>query len=172
MTEEWRPAPGLEGRYWVSNTGRFRNAHGRVLTNQYDRYGYRVVYARLADQKKHCIRVHRLVALAFVPNPENKPEVNHVDGNKANPSADNLEWVTDSENKYHAFQSGLTLKTSDRPVEQYREGVCIAWYHSLTEASRQTGLGLSNISMAVCGRTKTAGGYEWRYADNRKEITE
>lgn len=114
MREIWAPVPvaGFEHIYDVSNLGRLRRGlsapfttrapAGRISKARPTQSGYRVVGF---DGKK--FRVHRLVAMAFIPNPENKPIVNHLDGTRANNVVTNLEWATKSENALHAYANGL-----------------------------------------------------------------
>lgn len=107
--EKWRPVPKLEESFEVSNFSRVRNKNtGTILNPQMG--GSKYMFFMLYD-KKTKIRVkkylHRLVALCFVPNPYKCHEVNHIDGNKMNNAADNLEWVTPSQNQLHAIQTGL-----------------------------------------------------------------
>jgi hypothetical protein len=116
MKEVWKDIEGYEGRYLISNQGRvkslgfFSNPLGfsiwvkriKFLNLHIDRYGY--VYVSLSKNKhRRSFKVHRLVAQAFILNSENKPQINHRDGNKQNNCVDNLEWVTQSENNWHAF---------------------------------------------------------------------
>lgn len=163
MEELWKPVPEYEGYYEVSNLGRIRNTRtGRTLKGHPDTKGYPCFWPKI-NGRRRCLRIHRCVALAFSPNPDNKPEVNHRDGDKKNPTADNLEWVTSRENHLHAHRTGLVPKTSDRPVIQKKDGLTIAEYPSLSEAARRTGVGLSNISMNIGGYSKTAGGYTWEH---------
>ena len=99
--EKW--VPSVHPDYKVSNYGRVMQWRKRlVLKQSTNKDGYKCV--RLAGQT---YRVHRLVAMAFIPNPENKPQVNHIDGNKQNNNLNNLEWVTNQENVQHAFKIGL-----------------------------------------------------------------
>ena len=108
--EIWLDIEGYEGRYLVSNFGRVKSLITNKILNQYkDRYGYLRVILSLNGKQKIYL-VHRLVAKAFIPNPENKLEVNHKDGNKENNHVDNLEWVTSKENVKHAYKMGLRDK--------------------------------------------------------------
>lgn len=124
MREVWKPIEGYEGLYEVSNFGRIKSLRRDVaIPNQRlgtvgyrtyperikpcvkNRYGYYQVTLS-KEAKSRTFRVHRLVALAFIPNPDNKPYINHIDGNKKNNRIENLEWCTASENNWHA---GLVL---------------------------------------------------------------
>lgn len=106
--EEWRAIAGYEGLYEVSNLGRVRSLkywggnRVAILKQATSKRGYKKI--ALTSEKKTFL-IHRLVAQAFIPNPENKPEVNHIDGNKQNNCVNNLEWVTGSENNIHAVYS-------------------------------------------------------------------
>ena len=112
--EVWANVAGYEGRYQVSDLGRVRSVqdnHGnyRVRHKAMSRsatVGYLYVKLFIKDKMVN-VPVHRLVAKAFVPNPRNKPMVNHVDGNKRNNKAGNLQWATCSENHAHAYRTGL-----------------------------------------------------------------
>lgn len=116
MSENWKPVKDYEGIYEVSDTGLVRSLDRvdslkrfkrGVLKSPYDNgRGYLCVNLK-AKGKQAQKTVHRLVAQAFIPNPDNLPEVNHIDGNKKNNHVSNLEWCTVSENKKHAFKKGL-----------------------------------------------------------------
>jgi len=105
MFEEWRDIAGYENLYQVSNFGQVRHTQriGKPIKQSMIRNGYMKLLL-CKDNKTKTVMVHRLVALAFVENPENKAEVNHKDGNKKNNSVDNLEWMTRSENLKHRYQ--------------------------------------------------------------------
>ena len=110
-SEEWRDVKGYEGRYFVSNLGRvksFTRKHFRLLVPQIKWTGYATVsLSAFPAGRVKTVFIHRLVAQAFIPNPNNKPYVNHKDGNKQNNCVDNLEWVTTEENNRHARENGL-----------------------------------------------------------------
>ena len=101
--EVWKDIDGYFGKYQISSWGRVRNAEtGRILVPYRNKKGYLKIAFSVGNTstKKH--RINRLVAIAFIPNPDNLPQVNHKDGNKENNSVTNLEWVSDSANKKHA----------------------------------------------------------------------
>lgn len=119
MIEEWRPAVGYEDRYAVSNFGRVRNHKGLVMKQSKHRDGY--LWIGLASKTNpYNVSIHRLVAKTFIPNPENKPQVNHKDGNKVNNRVDNLEWVTPSENVRHAYAKGLISDKSPEGLQNIK----------------------------------------------------
>lgn len=106
MKETWKPVKGYEN-YFVSDLGRVKTKQGRYKKINYGicKYGYLDLWK---DNKSKRFRVHRLVAEQFVPNPYNKEQVNHIDGNKKNNQANNLEWVTPKENIQHAINNNLS----------------------------------------------------------------
>ena len=109
--EQWRDVVGFEGLYQISNFGRvnsLRWAGGRIMCPKLSNFGYPCL-TLFKDGRKYFTAVHILVARAFVPNPDNKPIVHHKDNDPGNCRADNLEWVTYSENEYRAFQSGRKI---------------------------------------------------------------
>lgn len=120
MIEEWRDIQGYEGLYQVSNLGRVKSLERKVKGgwNNTRTVGERILkpcvnvegYPKVSLCKEGAIRrfpIHRIVAQAFIPNPDGKPEINHIDGCKENNSVSNLEWVTRSENELHAWRTGL-----------------------------------------------------------------
>ena len=176
MQEIWKDVKGYEGLYQVSNLGRVRsfikcNAHPntpRIMKLHLNRKGY--VKCHFFNK---LVSVHRLVAEAFISNPENKPQVNHKDGNKLNNCFNNLEWATNSENQIHANASGLNdnrkkahkQKVCKRVSQFDLEMNCVGSYESTASAARITGVNQSAIS-SCCRKQygfKTAGGYIWRY---------
>lgn len=127
--EVWKAIAGFEGLYEVSNFGRVRRifCYGRPYIRpckpKITKDGY-FESTLVKNNKPKCIRTHRLVAQAFCENPENKLEVNHIDGNKLNNHASNLEWCTSSENQKHAYKLGLQ-KVSGGAISNRKKVRCI-----------------------------------------------
>ena len=124
--------------------------------------------------RKHCL-VHRLVAQAFIPNPENRPQVNHIDGDKHNNRVDNLEWNSVKENQIHAWKTGLKEKTrkvsakekSKKTLQYDLQGNLIKEWSSVIEASKELNINKGTIANCCRGEKhyNTAGGYIWRYKE-------
>ena len=141
--EKWRDIPGYEGFYQVSDLGNIRSIRFNKIRNMksWDSHGYRAVELCM-NNNRYTVGVHRLVALTFIPNPENKPEVNHKDRNKSNNNVENLEWVTQSENVAHAYRHGVEPRPTHQNQPFQKEILDIIEnkkYFSIREASRQTG---------------------------------
>ena len=141
--KEWRDIPGSESFYQVSNLGNVRSIRFNKVRNMksWDSHGYRAVELCI-NNNRYTVRVHQLVALAFIPNPENKPEVNHKDRNRSNNNVENLEWVTQSENVAHAYRNGVKPRPTYQNQPLQKEILDIIEnkkYVAIREASRQTG---------------------------------
>ena len=166
MSEEWRDIEDYECLYQVSNLGRVKSLKfnkERILKPGMDRGGYLQVGLH-AGGKRKVLTVHRLVASAFVPNPDNKPEVNHVDEDKSNNRACNLEWLTRKQNINHGTRNERSAKNRSKPVDQYTlDGKFVKTWASTMEVGRQTGFHQSNIGAAARGELKTAHGFIWKY---------
>lgn len=107
--EEWKEIPDYENIYSISDLGNVKSTYSnKILKPSSDRYGY-VRFSATKNKKQKTLRIHRLVAELFIPNPLNLPQVNHIDGNKLNCAKSNLEWTTDSDNKLHAYANGLMI---------------------------------------------------------------
>ncbi len=145
--------------YYVSDLGRFKNSKGIIMENYKPHHsGY--IYLRVNKEK---YALHRLVAFAFLDNPENKPFVNHIDGNKTNNKLENLEFVTVQENCLHSAQTGLT-KFYKRKIGQYNfENQLIKEYNSIKVAIDETNI--KSIKEMLYGHQKHAGGFIWKYLD-------
>ena len=131
-----------------------------------DKDGYPMVTIRNDDRKEVTRFVHRLVAITFIPNPDNKPQVNHINGNKLDSRATNLEWVTNKENFLHAVSTGLNVGYMNhdisKPIVQLKDGIVVHRYSSINDV-RHYGYDVSNVNKCLKGRSKTYKGYTWRY---------
>lgn len=193
MEEVWKDIKGYEGIYQVSNLGRIKSFkrksinEGLILKPHEIRLGY--LQVTLYDKNKRKIfLVHRLVAMTFIPNPQNKPEINHKDGNSSNNKVSNLEWCTHQENIQHAWDNGLQVVTEkqkecgrkyakinfelstkkiQKKVRQYDlNNNFIKEWDCMNEAERQLKICNGKISACCKGKRNKAGGFKWRYAEN------
>lgn len=151
--EEWKDIEGYEGIYQVSDTGKVRvKRTGLIRSLVLGKTGYYKVSLKAGHSKT--IDVHRLVATAFIPNPEGKKEVNHINGIKTDNRAENLEWVTRNENTAHAIKTGLwNPKEGKRiriPVIAINESDGTAEsFSSMKDASKKLGINPGSISHSV-----------------------
>jgi hypothetical protein len=182
--EIWKNVVGLEDSYMVSNLGRVKSKERTIQQNS--RWGTKIdkpypekllnpqtnrnyLYVNANGNKT----IHRMVAKAFIPNPEIKPEINHINGVKTDNRLENLEWVTRSENAIHAVKTGLTVikKGSERsdstPISQFDlDGNWIRDWESQHQVERETGLQQSNINHVLKGRLKKSQGFIWKYKES------
>ena len=208
--EIWKDIPNYVGLYQASNLGNIRSLDKFSLTNNRFNKMKRKVKGRILkphlnkrtgylqvilsnDKNKKIWLVHRLIALTFIPNLENKEQVNHIDGNKHNNNVENLEWVTCSENMKHAFKTNLNHSNfkvqsginhhfygkhhSNEAKEKSRINHCkkiiqydknynlIKIWKSIQEVEKNLNINNGNISECCRGKRKSAGGYIWRYAN-------
>lgn len=193
MEEIWKPIRE-SSNYLVSNLGRVYsvkrrdrlgryNGSGVYLKTTSDKDGYRQVNPRI-DNKNVTLKVHRLVAQAFIPNPENKPQVNHKNGIKTDNRVENLEWATQSENIKHTYDSlgrvsekrgkKLSKETIDKIKKTLGHNsthygykvLCIETgqvFKSAAAAARFLGLTRNRVSYSCRNCTKTSGGFHWKY---------
>ena len=184
--ELWKPVVDYEGLYEVSNYGRIRSLdkhanqtntgprrinrttfyHGKILKPfTFSKTGYLgIELNHNSIAKKHL--VHRLVAAAFIPNPNNLPQVNHKDENKSNNHVDNLEWCTRQYNNAYGTARQRQAATLFKGVIQINKdtGKIIQEFCSITDAAKSTGTNRVKIGCVCRGTRKTAGGYVWKYA--------
>jgi hypothetical protein len=157
----------IDGCVYSKKNYGLKKLQGAIKPNGYVKVCFR------KDGKNCNALVHRLVAETFISNPENKPYVNHKNGIKTDNRVENLEWVTDSENKYHSYRvlknkgpwAGKFGKDSQRAkiVLQIKDGEVIAEFYGTYEAMRKTGIHNSQICECCNGKHKTAHGYQWKY---------
>ena len=177
MITEWRPVKGYEGLYIVSNMGEVKSLPRKVIMNDKGKEieafrpgvllkqcvtnsGYKQVHLYRNGVGKP-IQVHRLVAMAFIPNPLDLPQVNHKDENRLNNRVENLEWCSAKYNGSYGKRPSKYM----RKVSQYTiSGVKVATYESLADAAKAVGCHYTHISHCCAeGKGKTAKGFIWRY---------
>ena len=184
--EIWKDVKGYEGLYQVSNLGRIKSlqrngtvGYDKIITpngcGRYARIGLR-------NKKRVHFLVHRLVASAFIPNPNNFPQVDHINGNRYDNRVENLRWVTAKQNinnpitlkKHSDKMIGLRINDRCKKVQQFSiDGTPICVFNSIKEAQRKTGIEKANISAAARHKTRwvgdhyatirTAGGFIWKF---------
>lgn len=171
MFENWTDITTHKGLYQISDLGRVRNSKGQILTGYTNNNGYQMVHLRTKNNNK-LYSIHRLVAIHFIPNPDNLPCVNHKDENKLNNKAKNLEWCTYKYNVNYGTGNKRRSKTKINNTYNTKAVRCTELkktFASTREAQRKTGIDCSQIS-AVCNHKKnykTAGGYHWHYVERR-----
>lgn len=161
--EEWKEIDNFDG-YYISNKGRvYSDKRNIFIKLKVDKNGYKQV--KLSNKgKKYYFQVHRLVAKAFIPNPENKPQVNHIDEDKSNNMVSNLEWVTAKENCNHGSRN---IKVSANKRIRIR---CIennTVYNSMSECCKSLNLNISCLSSVLNGKSEHTKGFTFeRIEDN------
>ena len=186
MSEIWKPIEGTGGKYEVSNTGKIRSLNYRMtgttaeLKQQPDKKGYLRVRVKNKAFPYTSFKVHREVAIAFIPNPGNKPQVNHKNGDKTDNRVENLEWATNKENADHAMDNklwGNVLAASSRTNNQRKTAIIATniktgektRYDSMSEAERV--IGTKHINAVISGQRKQANGYRFEYAGGDADAT-
>lgn len=184
MIEEWKPIIGYEGYYEVSNMGKVRSVD-RVDISGRKRSGIVLhavkvghapnKYLAVSLSKDRIVKktkVHRLVAEAFIPNPENKPEVNHLNEDKMDNRVENLCWATSKENMRHGTRTERAAKAAKATAERKRakpvlqtdgNGNIVKEYPSIREAARQTGTDRAQIERCIRKPWYTAKGFYWKH---------
>ena len=152
IIETWKDIYKYEGRYQISNLGRVKSfgRNNPMIMKEKDIRGYKSVTLHDGERKR-TIQIHRLVAMHFMSNPDNKPQVNHKDGDKSNNCVENLEWVTNSENIKHAWENNLKSQEGEKNPSSVASESLVkkilqrGKYASYTQMSKDYGLGKSTI---------------------------
>lgn len=174
--EEWRDIVGYEGKYMVSNIGRiksFTHSFVKILRQPIAREGYCRITLSKKDNQKSC-SVHRLVAMAFLPNPLNKPQVNHINSKRDDNRVENLEWCTATENLQHAVKVGFyyspmkgrkgRLNRLSIPIYQLDlNGRFIKEWDSMSDVQRELGIFATTIAKVCKGKLRQTKGFKWAY---------
>ena len=174
MQETWKKIDGYNGKYLISNYGRLKSfaqdkKNGKIKTGNLTHKGYLAVLLYDSKGNKKWFPVHRLVASAFIDNPEGLPQVNHRDEVKTNNHVDNLEWCTNEYNINYGTKNERTAlanmccPTTSKKVYSVDESGNVEYFDSIGEAERQTGNSHSNIVRALKGRRNHCGNRQWFY---------
>ncbi len=197
MEEEWRPIKGYEGLYEVSNMGRVRSLdrvvkdrwgnnrirEGKIMSLNKKKHGYFHVNLYDKNSIRKTYAVHRLVAMTFIPNPNNLPQINHKDENPGNNSVGNLEWCDSKYNNNYGGhyervaksvsgeRNGMYGKTHSEETRRKlsKRVYCIELdktFNSITEAGDELNIDYSGISKVCKGKSKTCGKYHWKYVED------
>lgn len=184
--ERWKDIDGFGGKYQISDRGNVRSfsrwKNGELLAGgMTGKYRF-VVLVKTCRQDAKNYYIHRLVAMHFIPNPDNLPEVNHIDGDTLNNHAENLEWCTRQGNAHHASATGILSKAHKnesgakhpraKAVMQYaKDGTLIREWESVNQIQRETGFLACSI-FCCCNHKKnynSAYGYKWEYKNGKTE---
>lgn len=174
MKEIWKDVEGYEGCYQVSNFGRVKSLGNGKTHNSSERIlkgnnikGYLVVNLSKEGNKKQYL-IHRLVAQAFIPNPNKLLQVNHIDEDKTNNKVSNLEWCSAKYNMNYGTRTQRVVENNTNHPNKSKKVICIETgkiYVSTMQVERDLGFAHTNISYACTGRYKTAYGFHWKYID-------
>ncbi len=166
MKGEWKDINGFVGRYQISTDGKVRSIiGGRLKLRQLhlSTSGYtQSVLLNSSTKKTETFLVHRLVAIAFIPNPDNKPFINHINGDKRDNRVANLEWCTPKENSIHAATMRLNKNFNEKAVVRIKDGEVCGEYYSI-ESTKLDGFSPSLVRHVLCGTRKKHKDFEWRY---------
>lgn len=170
--EIWKDVEGYPN-YQVSNMGRVKSlkfGKERILKSGKNKWGY-VLVALCKDGKQKTFKVHRLVASAFIPNPNNLSQINHIDEDKTNNRVDNLEYCDCKYNINYGNHNEKMAKSKSMPVLQFsKTGEFIRKWDGLRQVERELGISHNHICSCLKGRYKTAGDFIWGYADDYERI--
>lgn len=172
--EIWKDIKGYEGLYQISNFGRVKSLpkmagksprKEQILKNNLDRYGYYFVALSKYGVRNNKL-IHRLVAEAFINNPNNYLQINHKDENKLNNCVNNLEWCTTKYNINYGNRTKKVIKKLSKKVSQYNSnGKYIKTYNSISEASRKCNISQGSICSCCKNKLKQSHGFIWKYVE-------
>lgn len=152
----------IEGyNYTININGDVVNIKTNKILKHSINKGRAIVELWSNNKKKHCF-VHRLIAISFIPNPDNKSQINHINGNPLDNRIENLEWVTDSENKYHAYKTNLKKPKCISVFQYDMNGNMIKQHKSILHAYKETKIDRKSIQLNLQNKYKQAGGYVWK----------
>lgn len=171
MEEKWKDVVGYEGLYKVSNLGNvYTNYYKRLLT-KHEKNGYYYVY--LSSNGKQSFKfIHRLVAQAFIPNPNNLPCINHKDENRTNNTVENLEWCNHLYNNNYGKHLERVSESNKKPCVgvNVNNDSDIRIFNSRQEAAQWANVPSTHITRVIKGKRKSAGGYKWFDYDPQEEV--
>lgn len=159
--EVWKNVVGYEGYYDVSNLGRVKRLETEHMLTPQEMRGYYKVGLCVYSELKY-FYIHRLVAEAFIPNPDNLPCINHKDESRNNNCADNLEWCTHKYNMTYGTIQQRISDTQNKPIiQKTKDGKEVGSFKSALQVEKELGINYSNIRQCVRGNRKSAGGFLW-----------
>lgn len=160
---EWKTIEGFED-YEISSDGQvYSHLSNRIIKSRGNGRGYLVIDL-YSDHKRHTRLVHRLVAGAFIPNPDDLPQINHKDENKTNNCVSNLEWCSAQYNNNYGTHNERSAQGRQKPIAAYsKSGELVAEYPSVSAAAEAMRITNTAICNCLKGRQKTASGYIWKY---------
>lgn len=175
--EIWENVKGFESLYMVSNHGRVKSVDHYVKCNS----GKRLVKGRILkpcdrgngypfvtvgkDGKQYNLSIHRAVAIAFIPNPDNLPEVNHKDTNPANANVSNLEWCNRTYNNNYDKRAFKAAKKKRKKIIQLDGNNVVKVWNSMSEIQKTLGFSIGNISSCCSGKRQFANGFSWKFVE-------
>jgi len=162
--EEWKDVKGHEGLYEISNKGRLRNGYGKVLSPADNGKGYMRFSLSKGNSDTSTVYLHRAIGEAFIPNPNNYPEINHIDEDKSNNQIENLEWCSIKYNRLYGTRVERSSAKSKRKVVGINiKDKSVIILEGIVDCI-QHGLNKSAVSNCAQGLSKSSGGYRWMYA--------